>query len=110
MKGSLALHGTDVRSPPPSNLTLPRSPAGTNNKRMLELICLLVQARTARLGRARGASSDLLGLSKSKELSLKTKCFIGSSVLTSYPIDLSAGIGMLDLLSKPPRSANSLLG
>lgn len=60
MKGSLALHGTDVRSPPPSNLTLPRSPAGTNNKRMLELICLLVQARTARLGRARGASSDLI--------------------------------------------------
>lgn len=31
MHGSLALHGTDVRSPPPSNLTLPRSPrpAGT---------------------------------------------------------------------------------
>lgn len=27
---------------------------------MRELICLLVQARTARLGRARGASSDLI--------------------------------------------------
>ncbi|GFS28567.1 hypothetical protein Acr_23g0004750 [Actinidia rufa] len=27
---------------------------------MRELICLLVQARTARLGRARGASSDFL--------------------------------------------------
>ncbi|KAK7325673.1 hypothetical protein VNO80_33825 [Phaseolus coccineus] len=26
MQGSLALHGTGVRSPPPSNLTLPRSP------------------------------------------------------------------------------------
>ncbi|PNY05947.1 hypothetical protein L195_g002407 [Trifolium pratense] len=26
MHGSLALHGTGVRSPPPSNLTLPRSP------------------------------------------------------------------------------------
>ncbi|KAK8491935.1 hypothetical protein V6N11_014059 [Hibiscus sabdariffa] len=36
---------------------------------MRELICLLVQARTTRLERARGASSDLLGLSKSKESS-----------------------------------------
>ncbi|KAK7401484.1 hypothetical protein VNO78_13008 [Psophocarpus tetragonolobus] len=26
MQGSLALHGTGIRSPPPSNLTLPHSP------------------------------------------------------------------------------------
>lgn len=54
---------------------------------MRELICLLVQARTARLRRARGASSDLLGLSKSKESSHSKLCPLLCPVL--YPSSCS---------------------
>ncbi|MCD7460391.1 hypothetical protein HAX54_043425 [Datura stramonium] len=76
MHGSLALHGTDFHSPPPSNLTLPCLP----NKRMKELIWLLVQARTARLGHARGAESHLTKILErvGKEFKYPCRCILTS--------------------------------
>ncbi|PHT55066.1 hypothetical protein CQW23_03552 [Capsicum baccatum] len=41
--GSLALHGTYVRSPPPSNLTLPRSPRTAGTIRWIPLLLQLQQ-------------------------------------------------------------------
>lgn len=49
---------------------------------MRELICLLVQARTARLGRARGASSDLILFSSTALTSHSKLCPLLCPVLS----------------------------
>lgn len=68
---------------------------------MRELICLLVQARTARLGRARGASSDLILCSSTALISHSKLCPLLCPVLSSSSCPHPIGRKRLQSIALP---------